>query len=160
MASQPKTQSFIKAITSELPLDEMLDRVAEGATQAQLAALVSERLGKPVSQYYVSRWVNADPDRKEAWLAAKKQCADRYADVVAETIKDVKDGKLEANAAKVVSSNAQWLAARLDPGRWGDRVSVDVQTLDVTALHLEGLRQAMRNEDRQEELRSKVVSDQ
>lgn len=144
MPSQPKTRQTLKRIDAELPLDEMLARVAEGATQKDLAALVSERLGQPVSQYYVSRWINADPDRAEAWKQAKQQAADRYADVVAETIEDVKTGKLDPNSAKVVSSNAQWLAARLSPSKWGDRLQVEQTTLDVTALHLEQLRQRLK----------------
>lgn len=141
---QRKTRQTLKRIDAELPLDEMLSRVAEGATQWELARLVSERIGQDVSQYYVSKWIHADPDRAEAWKQAKQQAADRYADVVAETIQDVKDGKLDPNAAKVVSSNAQWLAARLSPNKWGDRLQVEQTTLDVTQLHLESMRQRMR----------------
>ena len=145
MAAQPKTRAMIKAVGLELPEEEMLSRVAEGATQQQLANLVSERLGKPVSAYYVNRWIHATPERSDAWKAAKQQAADTYADVVAETIDDVRQGKIDPNSAKVVSSNAQWLAARLSPARWGDRLQVEATHLDVTQLHLASLRDTMRD---------------
>ena len=144
MAAQPKTRAAIKAISEQLPLDEMLARVAEGATQQQLARLVSDRLGKEVSQYYVSRWINADDQRKALWQEAKQQAANRYADQVAEAIEDVKSGKLDPNAAKTVMSGAQWLAARLSPSQWGDRLEVNATTLDVTQMHREAMRQQMR----------------
>lgn len=144
MAAQPKTRQTLKRLDAELPLDEMLARVAEGATQRDLAKLASERIGHDISQYYISRWINDVPERAEAWKAAKQQAADRYADVVAETIEDVKTGKLDPNSAKVVSSNAQWLAARLSPSKWGDRLQVEQTTLDVTALHLEQLRHRLK----------------
>ena len=144
MPSQPKTRQTIKQISAELPLDEMLSRVAEGATQRDLAALVSQRTGKPISVYYLNRWIHDSPERAEAWKAAKSQAADRFADVVAETIGQVKDGTLDPNQAKVISSNAQWLASRMAPAKWGDRIQVDAQVLDVTQLHLDQLRSALR----------------
>lgn len=145
MAAQPKTRQAIKQITAELPLEEMLSRVAEGATQRDLAKLVSERIGREVSVYYLNRWIHDDAERSEAWRLAKQQAADRFADVVAETIDAVKDGRLDPNAAKVVSSNAQWLAARMSPAKWGDRIQVDAQVLDVTELHLQSMRERMRS---------------
>lgn len=144
MASQPKTRQTLKAITQELPLEEMLARVAEGATQTQLAALVSERLGKPTSQYYISKWISSDPDRQEAWRKAKQLAADKYADQVAETIEAVKQGTMGANEAKTVMSGAQWLASRLSPAQWGDRLEVNQTTVDITALHIEAMRNQMR----------------
>ena len=135
---------MLRKIDAELPLQEMLARVAEGATQKQLAELVAERTGEPCSQYYLSKWINRDPERAELWKEAKQQAADRYADEVAETIQSVKSGKLGPNEAKVISANAQWLASRMSPARWGDRIQVDQTTLDVTALHIEALRQRMR----------------
>jgi hypothetical protein len=147
MAAQPKTRAMIKAIEKELPFDEMLARVSEGATQTQLANLVAERIGKPCSHYYINRWIHKDAERSEAWKEAKQIAANRYADEVAETIQSVKDGKLDPNSAKVISSNAQWLASRMSPRDWGDRVNVDMAVTDLTSLHLEGLRQAMRSGD-------------
>jgi hypothetical protein len=144
MAAQPKTRAAIKAISEQLPLDEMLARVAEGATQKQLADLVSERVGRPVSQYYVSKWLSADDARKALWLEAKQQAAARYADEVATAIDDVKAGRLDANSAKTIMSGAQWLASRLNPRDWGDRIAVDATTLDLTTLHLNSLRERMR----------------
>ena len=144
MAAQPKTRAAIKAISQQLPLDEMLARVAEGATQSQLAALVSERVGRPLSQYYISKWLSADPERKEAWLEAKKLAADRYADQVAEAIDDVKAGRLDANSAKTVMSGAQWLASRLSPAQWGDRLEVNATTLDLTQMHIAAMRERMK----------------
>ena len=144
MAAQPKTRAAIRAISEQLPLDEMLARVAEGATQKQLAELVSQRLGKQVSQYYVSKWINADDARKALWLEAKQQAAARYADEVAIAIDDVKAGRLDANSAKTIMSGAQWLASRLSPRDWGDRIAVDQTTVDLTTLHLNSLRERMR----------------
>ncbi len=151
MAAQPKTRQAIATITKELPLEEMLAKVAEGATQAQLAEMVSERIGKPLSQYYISKWISADPARKEAWLQAKQLAANKYADEVVDAIAAVKKGTMDPNSAKAVMSGAQWLASRLSPSQWGDRLEVNATVLDVSAMHLQSLREAMKE---------KVVSEQ
>jgi hypothetical protein len=150
MPSQPLTKATIRAIGEQLPIEEMLARVAEGATQRELASLVSERIGRTVSAYYVNRWLKAEEGRHELWKEAKKQAADKYADEVAEAIQAVKSGSMGANEAKTVMSGAQWLASRLSPQQWGDRLEVNANLTDVTSLHLEAMRQAMRTVSTQE----------
>jgi hypothetical protein len=44
----------------------------------------------------------------------------------------------------------QWLAERMDPKRWGNKVQNDVRITDTTALHLAAVRDLMRTVSVQE----------
>jgi GMP synthase PP-ATPase subunit len=144
MAAQPKTRQAIAVITRELPFDEMVAKVASGASQRELAALVSERIGKELPVYYINKWIHADAERSEAWKLAKEQAANYHADKVQEAAQDVVKGTLDPNSARTAIQAHQWLAARLSPKQWGDKLQVDANITDTTALHLAALRERMR----------------
>jgi hypothetical protein len=144
MASRPKTKQAIATINRELPFDEMVDKVAAGASQRDLAKLVAERTGGEMSVYYVNRWIHSDPERSEAWRQAKEMAANYHADKVQEAAEDVVTGKLDPNSARAAIQAHQWLAARLSPRQWGDKLEVNANVVDVTSLHLEALRQRLR----------------
>ena len=145
MAAQPKTRQAIATITRELPFDEMVAKVASGASQRELAALVSERIGKELPVYYINKWIHADAERSEAWKLAKEQAANYHADKVQEAAQDVVKGTLDPNSARTAIQAHQWLASRLAPKTWGDRIQVDANVTDTTALHLAALRQRLKD---------------
>lgn len=43
--------------------------------------------------------------------------------------------------AKIAIDAYQWLASRYDPDRYGERQKLDVQTTDLTQVHLEAIRE-------------------
>ena len=144
MAAQPKTRQMVATITRELPIEEMCAKVAAGASKRDLGALVAERIGKEVPVYYVNKWIHADAERAELWRAAEEQAANYHADKVQEAAESVVKGTLDPNSARTAIQAHQWLAARLSPRQWGDKLEVNANVTDTTALHLEMLRQRLR----------------
>jgi hypothetical protein len=115
--------------------------VATGWTQQKIADHVSQLTKTPVSQYYICKTLQSFGDD---YQAAKKAQAQYQAERVADIADKVEAGQLDPASARISSDNRKWVAARLDPSTYGDRVQADIQLTDVTALHLEAMRQAMR----------------
>jgi hypothetical protein len=141
MAAQPKTQQAKALITRTLSKDQLLDMVATGWTQQRIADHVTQVTGQPVSQYYICKTLQSFGDEH---TQAKKAQAQYHAERIADIADKVEDGRIDPASARISSDNRKWVAARLDPTQYGDRIQADIQLTDVTALHLEAMRNAMK----------------
>jgi hypothetical protein len=141
MPSQPKTQQVMALVTRTLGKDQLLDMVATGWTQKRLAAHVTEIVGKPISDYYICKTLQSYGDD---YTQAKKAQAQYHADRVAEISDKVESGLIDPQSARISSDNRKWIASKLDPSVYGDKVAMDVQLTDVTAMHMAAMKEAMR----------------
>lgn len=141
MVAQPKTQQAKALITRSLSKDQLLDMVATGWTQQRIADHVSSLAGKPISTYYVCRTLQSfGEEYQEAKRAQARYQAERVADIADK----VEEGKLDPASARVAADNRRWVASKLDPGTYGDKVAMDVQVTNVAEMHLNAMRDAMR----------------
>ncbi len=115
--------------------------VATGWTQQKIADHVTELTGVPVSQYYVCKTLQSFGDD---YQAAKKAQAQYQAERVSALADKVEQGTLDPASARVASDNRKWVASKLDPSTYGDKVAMDVQLTDITQLHMQAMRDAMR----------------
>ena len=127
-------------VTRAIPKERMLGLVASGYTLRKIAALVEEETGKKLSAYYICKLLQSYGDDYEA---AKKMQALHHADRLGEIAAEVEQGTLDPASARVSSDNRKWLAARLNPREYGDKIQADIQVTDMTTLHLEALRQRL-----------------
>lgn len=141
MVSQPKTAQVKALVNRTLSKDQLLDMVATGWTQQRIADHVSSLTGQPISQYYICKTLQAFGDE---YQEAKKAQARYQAERVADIADKVEEGKLDPASARVAADNRRWVASKLDPSTYGDRVAMDVQLTDVTAMHLQAMRDAMK----------------
>jgi hypothetical protein len=142
MAAQKKTSQKKALITNTVSKPALLDMVAEGKTLKQIAEHVNQLIpGLDANPYYLCKTLQQWP---EEYSAAKKAQAELHAGKLSEIAERVEQGTLDPASARVSSDNRKWLAARLNPSEYGDRVAVDTTVLDVTSLHLEAMRTAMR----------------
>jgi hypothetical protein len=141
MAAQPKTQQVKALVTRALTKDQLLEMVATGWTQRRIAEHITELTGQPCTSYYICKTLQSFGDE---YVTAKKTQAEYHASRVADISDKVEEGKLDPASARVSSDNRRWLAARLDPSSYGDRIQADIQLTDVTAMHLEAMRNAMK----------------
>ena len=146
MAAQPKTAQAKALITRTLSKDQLLDMVATGWTQQKIADHVSQITGNKVSQYYVCKTLQSFGDD---YLAAKRAQAQFQAEKIVDIADRVEAGTLDPASARISSDNRKWVASKLDPSNYGDRLEVNATTLDVTQLHLEAMRQAMQTVSKQ-----------
>jgi hypothetical protein len=141
MVSQPKTAQTKALVNRTLSKDQLLEMIATGWTVRRIADHVSSLVGEPISHYYIVKTLQS---YGEDYQEAKKQQARLQAERVADIADKVEEGKLDAASARVAADNRKWVASKLDPSTYGDRVAMDVQLTDVTAMHLQAMRDAMK----------------
>jgi hypothetical protein len=141
MPSQPKTAQKTAMVTRAVSKEWLLDAVATGWTQRKIAQHVSQLTGQEVSQYYICKTLQSlGPD----YDAAKREQAQYHAERIAEIADKVEEGTLDPASARISSDNRKWIAARLDPSQYGDKIQADIAVTDVTQMHLQAMREALK----------------
>jgi hypothetical protein len=102
-------------------LDLICDQIADGKS---LRSICSQE-GMPV-KYTVLRWLQADPAFAERYAQARVQAAD----ALAEELQDLADQAIrepeKANAIRVAIDAKKWIASKLRPKAYGDRIEQHV----------------------------------
>ena len=144
MAGSPKMRQAMRRIDDQGG-EEVFDHLASGMTTVNLI----KKLGVSSRVFY--KWMRTTKEREERYYEAKR----KWADHIAEETLDIADGAIDAHDAQVRKlriDTRRWLAARANPGNWGDRrdplVSINIQD-----QHLGALRELIEPDD-------KVVSEQ
>lgn len=115
-------------LTAELK-EEIVQRVASG----ELMKHVCQDEHMP-SYFTIHREEERDPDFGADMRAARRACASLYADEVIEISDDAKedvkpDGSVNYELvarSKMRADNRKWIAAKLDPARFSDKVQTDI----------------------------------
>jgi hypothetical protein len=101
--------------------------------------------------------MQSDPALMERYEIVRNARALLNAERIEALAEKVEQEQMDPNAAKVAMSARQWLAERMDPRRWGNKIQSDVRITDTTALHLAAVRDLMRTVSVQEP--EKLTSD-
>lgn len=99
--------------------NEVLEWLAEGKTLTSYC----QQEGKP-SISTVNRHIDESPEFDLKCIRAREVGGDVAADKLAEINQALADGTVDAYAAKIISSNLQWMASKLMPRRYGDAVTL------------------------------------
>lgn len=142
--AQALTKQAIALIEREIGNQSMLDMVADGKSQRAIAKHISEKIGRPVSHYYVNRYLHRDEEADAAYKAATLIAANNAAGKIQEITDELLDGRRDPGSVKVASDNLKWIAAKLDPSTYSDKAQIDIQVTDIAALHINAMREAMR----------------
>lgn len=97
--------------------DDICQRIAEGATLVKIcddASMPSYRA--------VLNWRSHIPAFKVKYDAAREDAADMLADELKQIALDVKEGRLDPQAGRVVIDTFKWMASKLKPKSYGDRL--------------------------------------
>lgn len=143
MPGQPRRRAFktfVEARGGALPL---IDRIASGESILRISKDLTQQMGTTVSHWMVSQYLHKTGNW-DAVLEARKHAAAVHADATADMAEKVQDGTLGYQEARVAIAAKQWLASKMDPGVYGDRVHVDQTVTDLTQLHLQSLRERMK----------------
>ena len=100
---------------------------------------VSKDLGVPFQTVWSA--IMSDEKRRATYEDAKMSRAHFHASKIEEILEDVETGKIEPNVARVSIDARKWLAAKMYPKFFSDKVQLqhDVR-VDVRKQHLEELR--------------------
>ncbi len=70
----------------------------------------------------ILEWMNGSDELADHYARARLLQADGLDDDVADVVQEVREGKLDPKAAKVIIWAHQWRAARMNPKRYGDKI--------------------------------------
>jgi hypothetical protein len=103
----------------------MLDLICEQIADGKSLRSICSQEGMPV-KYTVLRWLQADPEFAERYAQARIQAAD----ALAEELQDLADQAIrepeKANAIRVAIDAKKWIASKLRPKAYGDRIEQHV----------------------------------
>jgi hypothetical protein len=110
--------------------EQILRRLSMGETLAEICADPAI----PVSTGAVRQWDVYDRDGwfSAAYARARRQQVEAWSD---ELLKIADDPRLEPNDRRVRLDTRKWIMARLNPNRWGDKVTV-AGDLDAPLQHV------------------------
>lgn len=130
---------------------QLWEHMAEGHS---LRSFIS---GSDISYNTVWSRIQNDPELSERFEMVRNVRAMQNAERIEALAEKVEQEQIDPNAARVSINARQWLAERMDPKRWGNKIQQDIKLTDTTQLHLEAVRNLMRTVSVQEP--EKLTSD-
>jgi hypothetical protein len=119
--------------------EQLWEHLAEGNT---LRSFTGD--GSTVTYGQLLKRIQSDPEMNERYETVRNARALANAERIEQLAEKVELEQIDPNAAKVSIGARQWLAERMDPKRWGNKIQQDVKITDTTQLHLEAVRNLMR----------------
>lgn len=113
-----KTVRYSSSEVDQLALDEILELVADGYG---LATICSYSAHLP-TLHIVRKWLEADSSAEARYRKAREQGAD----TIAESTLLIADTDHDATRASIRIKARQWLAERIKPAAYGNRVDVNI----------------------------------
>jgi hypothetical protein len=136
-----KTQLKVKGRVQLADIrDELLVRVAEG--ESVFTVCQDDHMPARCTLY---KWMREDAQFLQEYEAALRQRADKYVEMIAELSAHMQQraamgaSNEEVTALKAHINSLQWIAARLDPKKYGDKQQLDIDQkvrMDETQLDL------------------------
>lgn len=114
-------------------ITELTDCVAQGES---LHAWCKR---KDMAYNTVNDWINRVPARKEQYERARIARAEWHVSDIESMMTEVRRGDLDPSAARVIAENKRWLASRMDPHLWGEKVQVEAN-VNIHQKYLEAIK--------------------
>ena len=102
--------------------EEILERIADGESLKTICA----EPGMPAASA-VTQWCDKSADFALRYARAKERCAEHWASEIIDISDSVRSGATseEVNAARLAVDSRKWIASKLLPRRYGDRMTVE-----------------------------------
>ena len=94
---------------------------------------------KDIPYTTVRRWIDSVPSRKHDYEQARIARAEWHVSDIESMLTDVRNGTLEPSAARVIAENKRWIASRMDPHLWGEKVQIDAN-VNIHQQYLEAIK--------------------
>lgn len=114
-------------------ITELTDCVAQGES---LHAWCKR---KDMAYNTVNDWINRVPARKDQYERARIARAEWHVSDIESMMTEVRSGDLDPSAARVIAENKRWLASRMDPHLWGEKVQVEAN-VNIHQKYLEAIK--------------------
>lgn len=131
---QPRGRGAPSIKTEDL-LNAICESISSGISTRQTAI----NLG--IAQKSVWTWLEKDASFAQRYARAKEECADLYAEEIAEISDELPDGTLDPqvfNARQRLRVDARkWTASKLKPKKYGDKIDTTVSGPDGGPVKIE-----------------------
>jgi len=122
---------------------EFWEKIFDGYAEFGSLPKMARELDIPYKRLYYQ--ISNDNDLNARYNDAKKA----YAEMTVSQIQDITDklerGHIDPASAKTIISAKQWVASKYSPIQYGERQTIDMHISDATQLHLDALRNQMKN---------------
>lgn len=107
-------------------IDSICDMLADGKSLRYIA--LKEEMPDLRT---LRRWLRDNESFRLQYARAREEQADYYADLIMEIGADTLEGRYDAQAARVASDNIKWIASKLKPKKYGDKVDLTTNGKDL-----------------------------
>ena len=130
---------------SEQERKQIQERVCNGIINKLSLAKICDQKGMPTKET-IRVWLLEDADFSAQYARAREARADARSEYIDEIADEVRIGKLDPNAARVIIDAEKWQAGKENSKRYGDKLSLDGdlkvaipdEQLDARLAHLIG----------------------
>lgn len=115
--------------------ETLLEAIAAGHSVSSFC----DSVGLPGAK--VTAWLSRlSGERQELYEAARAERAAYMAEQILKVTQQVEDGILLVPQARLITDNLKWMAERMDPTLWGNRIQVKADIKSTTEMHLEAVK--------------------
>lgn len=119
---------------------ELADRICNLLSEGWSLRKVCE-LDEMPDKMTVLVWLRTKPDFLSQYTRAKDESADSLADDIEAIAQDVLAGRVDPNAARVAIDAKKWVASKLKPKKYGDKIDMTTNGKDLPTPIYGGLSQ-------------------
>jgi DNA-binding transcriptional ArsR family regulator len=121
--------------------DEFFESIMEAVASGQSVSTFARALG--LSATRMSSWLSTLKDEAKVvrYEEARRCRAAMMADRILDVCDQVETGLISPQMARIIVDNLKWIAARLDPNIWGDKIQIKGEIKTTTEMHLEAVRE-------------------
>ena len=87
----------------------------------------------------VKEWIDRVPDRRDRYETARIARAEWHVADIESMLTEVRKGELDPSAARVIAENKRWIASRMDPHLWGEKVQINAE-INVGQRYLDAIK--------------------
>ena len=117
--------------------DGLFESIAGGMSVMEWCAL------QDIPYTTVQNRMKREPELAAKLLCARESRAFLQAELIEKLAQKVEDGSIRSDAGRVAIDARKFLASKLDPHIYGDRIQADIRVQDVSSVYLDELKALM-----------------
>jgi hypothetical protein len=121
---------------------EFWDKIFDGYAEFGSLPKMAKELEIPYKRLYYQ--ISNDKELNNRYKEAKKAYAEMTVSQIQDITEKLEKGHIDPASAKTIIGAKQWVASKYAPIEYGERQTIDMKVSDATQLHLEALRQQMK----------------
>jgi CCR4-NOT transcriptional regulation complex NOT5 subunit len=87
----------------------------------------------------VREWIDRVPNRRNMYETARIARAEWHVADIESMLTEVRRGELDPSAARVIAENKRWIASRMDPHLWGEKVQINAD-INIGQRYLDAIK--------------------